>query len=122
MKTTSELLGAVQKPNATVGGNPGKIELTWDSLSGAKSYVVEMKVSSNRIPPLQATDSISVGDSDVFTQNALNAIEWIRIDTVTKSKLTLKGLETGTVHSFRVAGINAAGQGDYSQVVSSVAP
>lgn len=110
------LLGAVQKPNAKPGGNPGEIIVSWAGMDGSKGYVVEMKLPV----PATAPDPVTSGsDEDVV---AATTIEWIRVDTVTKLKLVVKGLDTGTVYSFRIAAINSAGQGSYSQQVSSVAP
>lgn len=112
----SVVLGAVQKPNAKVGGNPGEIIVSWAGMEGAKGYVVEMKLPTPAVAPSPVS---SGSDEDVM---AATTLEWIRVDTVTKLKLIVKGLDTGTVYQFRIAAINSAGQGDYSQVVSSVAP
>lgn len=110
------LLPAVQRPNAKVGGNPGEIIVSWAGMEGNKGYVVEMKLPT----PVAAPNPVSGGsDEDIM---AANTIEWIRIDTVTRLKLIVKGLETGRTYQFRIAAINSAGQGSYSQVVSSVAP
>ena len=116
--TPPQLLGAVTGPAANVAGNPGEINVSWDRLEGAKSYVVEMLVTikdGTVVTPLPGDDSAVITESESGT-------EWMRIDTVTKSKLLVQGLQTGVVYSFRIAGINGAGQGDYSQTVSSVAP
>ncbi|MGB1319240.1 MAG: fibronectin type III domain-containing protein, partial [Flavobacteriales bacterium] len=118
--TPPQLLGAVTDPTAKVAGNPGEINVGWNKLTGAKSYVVEMLVTikdGTVIDPLPDPG----GKGDVITE-AEKGAEWMRIDTVTKSKLLVQGLQTGIVYSFRVAGINGAGQGDYSQIVTSVAP
>ncbi|MCF8277926.1 MAG: fibronectin type III domain-containing protein [Flavobacteriales bacterium] len=110
------LLDAVNNPDATVGKNAGEVLVTWDGLAGSKGYVVEMKLPANAIP--QAIPD--GGNTDVMLPSAA-ASEWVRIDTVTKSRLVVQGLETGQVYSFRIAAFNAAGQGAYSQTVSSVA-
>ena len=107
---------SVENPNATVGKNDGEIQLTWDGNKHATGYVVEMKLPSSKIPqPIP-----DGGNTDVMATTS-STVEWIRIDTVTKSRLTVQGLTTGQVYSFRIAAFNAAGQGAYSQTVSSVA-
>lgn len=118
--TPPQLLGAVLGPVAKVAGNPGEINILWDKLEGAKSYVVEMLVT---IKDGTVVDPIPDpgGEGEVVTESESGS-EWMRIDTVTKSKLLVQGLQTGVVYSFRIAGINGAGQGNYSQTVSSVAP
>lgn len=117
-RVSATTLGQVQNVKAKVGGNPKEIIITWDGLVGSKGYVVEMK------NPAVTTGGSSVPSSDEDTTMVETATgpEWLRIDTVSKRKLIVKNLETGTVYSFRVAAFNAAGQGDYSQVSSSVAP
>ena len=120
-RTPAIVLGAVQNAEAQVGGNAGEISLNWDRLQGAVIYVIEMQ------PPLllhnaQLPQSISAdGTDDVLSTNRPIEQQWIQIDTVTKTKLLVKGLITGQVYSFRIAGVNAAGQGNFSQTVSSVA-
>jgi hypothetical protein len=116
--TPAQLLDAVANPTATVGGNPGEIMLVWDRLTGARTYVVEMQVT---IKDGTVVEPIPEPEGDVITEPE-DDTEWMRIDTITKSKLKVQGLQTGQVYSFRMAGINAAGQGDYSQTVSSVSP
>lgn len=121
-RSKAVILGPILNPNATVGGNPGEILLTWEGMPGAKSYVVEMQVPQAVKPLPPAQQPIPSGDgSDVMSENANSSVQWMRIDTVTVRRLLVKNLETGKVYSFRVAAINSAGQGDYSQVVSSVA-
>jgi hypothetical protein len=108
---------------ASVGGNPGEINLTWGSVAGAKSYVVEMQMPVSTLnEPDPIPEPIEDDGTAVMTVSETATHQWIRIDTVTKRRVTVKGLNTGTVYSFRMAAINAAGQGSYSQAVSSVAP
>lgn len=122
-RTPATLPPAVLDARAYVGGNPGEIDLIWGGISGAKSYVVEMQLPDPKEEPLPPIpDPIEDDGTAVMTEGVTATDQWIRIDTVTKRKLTVKGLDTGKVYSFRMAAINAAGQGDYSQAVSSVAP
>lgn len=119
-RSPSTLPPVVLNPRATVGSNAGSIQLNWGSAKGAKSYVVEILLPA----PKNSEPSVPIEDGDgtaVMTDNTATT-EWIRIDTVTRSKLTVKNLITGTVYKFRIAAINTAGQGGYSQTVSSVAP
>ena len=122
-RTPATLPPAVLDARANVGGNPGEIDLFWGSVAGAKSYVVEMKLPDLKEEPLPPIPvPIEDDGTAVMTEAETATSAWIRIDTVTNRKLTVKGLETGKVYSFRIAAINAAGQGAYSQSVSSVAP
>ena len=122
-RTPASLPPAVLDARANVGGNPGEINLIWGSVATAKSYVVEMQLPQEKEEPLPPIpDAIEDDGTAVMTETETATQQWIRIDTVTKRKLTVKGLNTGTVYSFRMAAINAAGQGAYSQSVSSVAP
>jgi len=121
-RVPSILLDAVSDPDANVGKNSGEVLVAWAGLVGAKGYVVEMKLPVSIIPGPAVPQSIPGGaDSSVITAPTAATIEWIRIDTVTKSRLLVEGLATGKVYSFRIAAFNAAGQGAYSQTVSSVA-
>ncbi len=118
-RVPSILLDAVNNPKANVGKNPGEVLVTWEGMSGATGYVVEM-ILPEGIIPVPSVDPIPSGaDTEVITKNPVT--EWVRIDTVTKNRLLVAGLVTGKVYSFRIAAFNAAGQGAYSQVVSSVA-
>lgn len=113
------LLLAIEGPKANVGPNPGEINVSWDGMQGAQGYVVEMKLPEGTIP---VPNLVSDGPDGVVLTTDPKTIDWVRIDTVTKRRLTVAALTTGTVYSFRIAAINSAGQGAYSQTVSSVAP
>ncbi|MFT6210637.1 MAG: hypothetical protein ACJATE_001258 [Bacteroidia bacterium] len=120
-RVRATLLDAIENPKANVGKNPGDILVTWDGFSEATGYVVEMKLPEGILPKPTGTESSPVGgDTDVIT-SITAAAQWIRIDTLTKNRLVVEGLMTGQVYSFRIAAFNTAGQGAYSQVVSSVA-
>ena len=122
-RTPSTLPPAVQNLRTTVGGNPGEINLIWDGLPEAKSYVIEMLLPEpkNGIAS-DLPEPIEDDGTAVMTASAATTVVWVRIDTVTRRKLLVKGLNTRTVYSFRAAGVNSAGQGAYSQAASSVAP
>lgn len=112
------LLSAVQNAAARPGGNEGEIIVTWNGMPGAKSYVVEMLLPQDKVTPLPVPGEVPAPGGEVVMTTGS---EWMRIDTVTKRNLTVKALESGKRYSFRIAAINSAGQGDYSQTVSSVA-
>lgn len=92
------LLPAPKKVLALEGANDGEINGTWDKVSGAKSYIVEM------------TATIDQPDS------------WEHVITVTNTKCTLKELSSGSRVWIRVAAINAAGQGAYSDPATKTVP
>lgn len=83
---------------ATVGDMDGEIDLDWDSVRGATSYVVER--SPDPITPTS----------------------WQQAIVVTKSKGTVSGLTSGTKYWFRVAAVGAAGQGAWSDPATKIAP
>jgi hypothetical protein len=82
----------------TMGDNDNEVDFTWDSTSGAQSYIIQMSAT----PPPNAA--------------------WTQIKTVTKSKGTLTGLASGQRCWFRVAAISASGQSPWSDISSCVVP
>jgi len=94
-------VGALPMPAglaATAGDMEGEIDLSWDRVTGAKSYVIEQ--SPDPITPLS----------------------WKHAGVSTKSSITVSGLTSGTKYWFRVAGIGAAGQGAWSDPATKYAP
>ncbi|MCA9219681.1 MAG: fibronectin type III domain-containing protein [Planctomycetales bacterium] len=81
---------------ATAGDMDGEIDLDWDSVRRASSYLVQQSPD----PPGS----------------------WQQVAVVTKSKHTVTGLESGAKYWFRVAAIGAAGQSPWSQPANKVAP
>ena len=81
---------------ATIGDLDGEIDLDWDSVRGAISYVMQRSVD----PP--------------------TATSWQSAGVVTKSKGSVTGLTSGTKFWFRVAAVGAAGQGAWSNPASRV--
>lgn len=80
---------------ATSGDHDGEIDLSWNRVRGARSYLIEQS------PDGQAWKSAGVS---------------------TKSSFTVAGLTSGARMWFRVAAIGAAGQGPWSDPASKVVP
>ena len=88
--TAVGLLPAPKNVLAAEGANDGEIVGTWDKVTGAKSYIVEMSTEID------------------------SPENWYHHLTVTKTKCLITGLASGTRVWIRVAAINGAGQGAYS--------
>ena len=84
--------------SATTGDRDGELDVQWNRVKGASSYVVE-----------QTTDAAA-------------ATGWKSAGVATKSKQSVTGLTTGQKYWFRVAAIGAAGQGPWSDPATKVAP
>ncbi len=82
---------------ATIGDLDGEIDLDWDSVRGATSYVMQRSVD----PP--------------------TATSWQSAGVVTKSKGSVTGLTSGTKYWFRAAAVGAAGQGAWSNPATRTA-
>lgn len=101
VRDPAEPIGDLPAPgdiSATEGDHDGEVDLHWNRVKGAKSYMVQRTTTP--------TDAPSWGNPVIST----------------KSKATVAGLVTGTKYYFRVAGIGAAGQGAWSELASKVAP
>ncbi|HEX3228028.1 MAG TPA: fibronectin type III domain-containing protein [Pyrinomonadaceae bacterium] len=84
--------------SATAGDRDGEIDLAWEAISGAKSYVLERS-------PDPAT-----------------AASWTHAGVSTKSSHTINGLTSGTRYWFRVAAVNGIGQSGWSDPAVKIAP
>jgi hypothetical protein len=84
--------------SAMAGNNDGEIDLNWEPVKGANSYVVHMTTDPN------------VPDS------------WAPKANATESYAVILGLTSGTKYWFRVAGVGAAGQGAFSGAEAKYAP
>jgi hypothetical protein len=82
----------------TVGDHDGELDLAWDTVRGARSYVVERSPD----PPAEST----------YTHAAVS----------TRSRVTIEGLTSGTRYWFRVAAVTSNEQGPWSNPVARVAP
>lgn len=83
---------------ATVGEHDGEIDLSWDAVRGARSYVVERSPD----PPADST----------YSHAAVS----------TRSSTTIEGLTSGTRYWFRVAAVTTAGQSAWSNPAAKIAP
>jgi hypothetical protein len=94
-------IGSLSAPaalSATAGDMDGEIDLSWDCVHGAKTYVAEK------------------------SPDPITADSWKLIKISTKSSIKVTGLVSGTKYWFRVAGIGAAGQGPWSDPATKYAP
>ncbi|MBO9701851.1 MAG: fibronectin type III domain-containing protein [Sporocytophaga sp.] len=80
-----------------VAANEKEIELSWESVKGAKSYVVQL------------TSDLSKDDS------------WSVAIISTKARATIKNLESGKKYWFKVAAIASAGQSAWSHPATKYA-
>ena len=83
---------------ATAGDHDGEIDLSWDTVRGARSYVVQRSPD----PPSEST--------------------WTHSGISTRSRTSVEGLNSGTRYWFRVAAITASGQTAWSNPVVKIAP
>lgn len=95
---TGALPDKVASVNATIGDSAGEIDLSWDKIEGAKSYVVETALSS------------------------MDPLEWKHMVVSTRSKAEVGTLKSGASYHLRVAAVGSAGQGPWSDPVVKVAP
>lgn len=84
--------------SASEGDHDGEIDIHWNRVRGAKSYVVQ------------------------YTTTPTTAASWVNGPIATKTKATVTGLTSATKFYLRVAAIGAAGQGAFSELASQVAP
>ena len=90
--------GQPQALTPMAGDHDGEIELSWDTVNGARSYVIQ-----------QSGDPVT-------------ATSWSYGGVSTKSSFTAGGLASGTRFWFRVAAINNNGQSGWSDPATKIAP
>jgi len=90
--------GQPQALTPTAGDRDGEIDLSWDPVSGAKSYVIDRS-----------------GDPVTPTSYSHGGVS-------TKSTFTADGLSSGTRYWFRVAAVNNNGQSGWSDPPTKIAP
>ena len=84
--------------DVTMGDHDGELDLSWDPVSNAKSYLIQRSVDPN------------------------NAASWAHAGTSTKSSTTIDGLTSGTRYWFRVCAVGALGQSGWSDPATKIAP
>ena len=84
--------------SVTEGDHAAELDLSYDRVSGAKSYVIEQSPD----PP--------------------TATSWVHATVSTKSSVTISGLVSGTRYWFRVAAVTSAGQTGWSDPATKIAP
>ena len=82
----------------TDGDEEGEIDLSWDKVKGAKSYIIERSAD----PP--------------------TATSWGHATVALRSTATINGLTAGTRYWFRVAAVLSAGQSGWSDPATKIAP
>jgi hypothetical protein len=82
---------------ATTGDFTGTVDLTWDTVTGARSYVIQQTTTP--------------GDE----------ASWKLVASCIRSGATVAGLTSGTKYYFRVAALGTAGQGPWSDLAEKMA-
>lgn len=95
-KKTPISIGQVQNLIAKEGEKSQEIALSWTSVKGAKSYIIEC----------------SEADANNWQMKAVS----------TKSTAIVAGLKSGTQYWFRVCAVGASGNGAYSDPATKFAP
>jgi len=83
-------LPAPDNVTALTNGRPGRTKLTWEGVDGAVIYLVEMSLNPDE------------------------PVNWNPMEPTTKISCEVDGAEPGKHAWFRVAAVNAAGQGPWS--------
>lgn len=96
--STSGAPGQPQGLNATAGDHEGEVDLSWDTVAGARSYVIEKSPD----PPTNSS--------------------WTHAGVSTKSRSTVSGLTSGSKFWFRVAAVGTNGQSGWSDPATRMAP
>lgn len=101
LRTAPAAIGDLPAPGdlvASMGDDPGEMELSWDPVYGANSYAIEKR--EHNVP----------------------AAVWAAVQTVSQSKLTVTGLTSGTTYAFRVRAIGPKGTGPWSDEAVKMSP
>jgi Fibronectin type III domain len=91
-------LAAPGNLSASAGDHEGEIDLHWDKVGNARSYVVEQSLD----PPSDST--------------------WSNAAVVVKSQATIEDLTSGRKYWFRIAAVGATGQSGWSNPATKIAP
>lgn len=96
--TTTSIPPPPANLSATAGDRDGEIDLFWEAVFGAKSYVIQI------------------------SPDPITATSWAHASVSPRSSQTIDGLTSGTRYWFRVAAINAIGQSGWSDPAMKIAP
>lgn len=102
LRAANAAVGLLPAPDnfaASLGDLPGDVDLTWNRIPGAASYVIQFTT----------TDPNAEGTT------------WTNSTPSTRSSTTVTGLKSGTRYWFRVAALGAAGQGPWSDPATKMA-
>lgn len=97
-QSTTGDLNAPAALAASAGDRDGEIDLAWDKVDNARSYVIERSAD----PP--------------------TASSWTHAAVSTRSRVTIEGLTSGTKYWFRVAAVGSGGQSPWSDPATKLAP
>ena len=97
-RTPTAVPDMVANLSITAGDNAGELDLQWDPVAGAKTYEIQT-----------SPDPVTVSS-------------WASQPSVTRSKTVILGLTSGARMWARVRGVNAAGQGAWSDVATKIVP
>jgi len=95
---TSDPPPQLQALAAAEGSHEGELDLTWDPVPSAKSYVIER--SGDPVTPTS----------------------WVHSGVSTRASFTAEGLTSGSRYWFRVAGVNNNGRSGWSDPTTKIAP
>lgn len=82
----------------TEGDHEGELDISWDPVSNAKTYLIQRSIDPN------------------------NPATWSHAGTATKSSTTIDALTSGTRYWFRVCAVGAVGQSGWSDPATKIAP
>ncbi len=85
--------------SAAKGDSKGEINLQWDSVENAVSYIIE-----------------------IASSNHSKEIKWKVLDIISDSRYTVRKLKSNKNYLFRVAVVNGNGQGELSRKIIKKAP
>lgn len=92
----SEMI-APENLRASFGDMTGEIDLMWDRVRGAKTYVIDCR-------------------------EAIAGAPWTQAKISTKSRETISGLTPGKTYEFRVRAVGSKGEGPFSDLAVKMAP
>jgi len=93
-RTPATVLGPVAGLTIKLGANPGEVVFKWKGIKGGNLNAV------------------------VYAENPVEGAEMRPIAQTTKSRITISNLQRGVVYYFRIAVINSAGIGPWSEAIA----